>query len=260
MFKWCSKWYLTEVTVKTAALAMPVLLGAVSGFRKQGVLQSWVDIQQETAKGCSWEAGKLQGHHTYLNIASTASRSAGSSRVNSASIPFDYSTFTLFYYIYSSMSPFCISPKAERSPHLNRIHLPTHLGSGPPTGRWREMPTEEYWHPCNKPNNRKHVKHFSKVQLQKVFLLGAVVALNDCWALRTFNSHNPFSYNSTILEESARVCEHIFLVLAFLPCINDTNGNAWGVGTRIPLPHGADTPQQGFHRDPNTWTLTRSWN
>lgn len=125
--------------MKTVALAVSVLSDAVSGFRKQRLLQSWVNIQQETAKGCSWEAGKLQGHHMYLYIASTATRSAGSSRVNPASIPFDCFTFTL-----SSMSPFCISPKAERSPHLNRIHPPTHLGSGLPTGRWREMPAEEY--------------------------------------------------------------------------------------------------------------------
>jgi len=35
------------------------------------------------------------------------------------------------------------------------------------------------------------------------------------------------------LEESARDCEHIFLLLAFLPYINDTNGNTWGVGIQI---------------------------
>lgn len=76
--------------------------------------------------------------------------------------------------------------------------------------------------PRKKPNHPNHVKHFAEVQLQKVFLLGAVGALNDCWALGTFNSPNPFSYNSPILEESTRDCEHIFQLLTFLPYINDT--------------------------------------
>jgi len=149
---------------------------------------------------------------------------------------------------------------ADRPHYLNKIHPATHLGSCLPNGRWRERPAAEYWHLHKKPNNQKHAKHFSKVQLQKVFLLGAVVALNDCWALCTFNSRNPFSYNSTILQESARDRGHIFLGLAFLPCINDTNGNAWGMGIQIALPYSSDTPEKGFHRDPNIWMLTRSWN
>lgn len=61
-----------------------------------------------------------------------------------------------------------------------------------------------------------------KCSCKKYFLLGAVGALNDCWAVGTFNSPNPFSYNSPILEESTRDCEHIFQLLTFLPYINDT--------------------------------------
>lgn len=89
-------------------------------------------------------------------------------------------------------------PKADRSNSLKH-NPPTYLGSCLPNGRWRDTAAKAYWQLQKKPNNPKNVKHFSRVQLQEVFLLGAVVALNDCWAPCTYNSANPFSYNSTIL-------------------------------------------------------------
>lgn len=118
--------------------------------------------------------------------------------------------------VYSQLNIFLV----ELS-ELNIYPKPTHPPWLLPSEHWN-IPAQEYWHAQEKPNHPNHVKHFTKVQLQKVFLLGAVGALNDCWALGTFNSPNPFSYNSPILEESTRDCEHIFQLLTFLPYINDT--------------------------------------